>query len=179
MKLRGEVGLLRRQNQELAQAQVSTTKDSNAQTAHKGFGTLGEFLPMEEVSDAGNSTPEALLKTFVWAMREGKVKRLMQFGAPLGVGPSEPGDVAGEIPESKKPFFKTIQNAFTNSAGFRLSSRPVIDGQKYEVRLDAMPLADAQGDPVLKNFNISFILEQNADGWVFGNPDEVSSSKSK
>src|SRR5437660_10960425 len=131
MNLRGEVGTLRRQNQYLTKTQDNTRKDSNKQSVNKRFGTLGEYLAMEQVSDAGNNTPEALLKTFVWAMREGKVKRLMQIGEPLGVGPSEPGDVAGEIPESKKPFFKTIQNALTNSAGFRLSSKPVIDVQKY------------------------------------------------
>ena len=178
MKLRGEVGILRRQNQELAQARVSTTKDSNTQTVNKGFGTLGEYLAMEQVSDAGNNTPEALLKTFVWAIREGDLARLQHFGAPLG-GPSKPGDVAGEIPESVTAVFKTIQNVITNSAGFRLSSGPVNGDQKHKVRLDAMPFPDRQDDPLMKNFSLSFILEQKADGWGFGNPSEESASKSE
>ena len=177
LRLRGEVGILRRQNQSLAQANVALANAHETQTLNKGFGTLGEYLALEKVSDAGNSTAEALLQTFVWAMREGKAERLEQIGAPFG-GQSKPGEVVGEVPESEAAVFKTVQNVFTNSAGFRLSSMLADDGRRYEVRLEAVPLPDRQ-DGFMKNINLSFFLEQKADRWSFGNPVEESAPKSK
>src|SRR6185436_5014681 len=103
---------------------------------------------------------------FVWAIREGKADRLKQLGGP--------GDVAVE---SEAAILKMLQNAFTNVAGFRLSSKPTGDGQKYEVRLDADPRPEGPVDDFMKNFNLSFVLEHRSDGWGFGNPPGGSSPK--
>jgi hypothetical protein len=92
-------------------------------------------------------------------------------------GQSKPGDVAGELVESEAAIFKMMHNAFTNVAGFRLSSKPTADGQKYEVRLDADPLAGDRVDEFVKNFNMPFVLERTPQGWSFGNPFEDSGSK--
>jgi RNA polymerase sigma factor (sigma-70 family) len=175
LKLRGEVGLLRQQNQSLAQAATDRTKTNQSQLLSKGFGTLGEYLPSEDASNAGNSTPEALLKTFIYAMRKGDVPLLEKFGAPL-TGQSEPGDVVGAISESKTALFKTLQNLFTNAAGFRLSSKTANNGQSYEVRLDADPLPGTR-DESFKNFFLSMNLERKDNGWTFGAPPSDSQTK--
>lgn len=132
---------------------------------------------MTNVSDVGNGSAEALLQTFIWAMREGKVERLEQLGTPFG-GQREPGAVVGELPESEAAIFHMMQTAFANSSGFRLSSQHTSDGQKYTVRLDADPLPGKQ-DEFVKNFNITFTLEQEVDRWRFGNPVEESTLQSK
>jgi RNA polymerase sigma factor (sigma-70 family) len=174
LKLRGEVGQLREQNRNMAKANAG----DQAKLLSKGFGNLGEYVPSEAASNAGNSTPEALLKTFIYAMREGNVPLLEKFGVP-SIGQSTPGDAAGEISAATAALFKTIQTAFTNSAGFRLSSKAANNGQAYEVRLDAEPLRGNQ-DGSFKNVHLSMYMERKDDGWSFGtNPSDDSSSQSK
>ncbi len=175
LRLRGEVGMLRRENQSLSRAKNSPPKTEQTQTLNKGFGALGEYLTPERISDAGNSSAEALLQTFIWAVREGKVERLGQIGAPFG-GQNEPGEVVGFLPKSEAEAFRMVQKAFTNSAGFRLSSRRAQDGQTYQVRLEADPLPGSLDD-FTKNMNLTFYLEQKADRWSFGNPVDESTPK--
>ncbi|MEO7299387.1 MAG: sigma-70 family RNA polymerase sigma factor [Verrucomicrobiota bacterium] len=176
LKLRGEVGLLRRQNQILAQANDKPENTGTVQHLDKGFGALGEYLPVENVSDAGNGTAEALLQTFVWAIREGKVDRLQQLATPFG-GQIKPGDVVGEISETEAAIFKMMQSTFTNAAGFRLSSKTSDDGQRYDVRLDSEARNGNETNEFLKNFNLSFVLEHKAEGWSFEDPSKNSGSK--
>ncbi|HZQ46893.1 MAG TPA: hypothetical protein VFC07_07780 [Verrucomicrobiae bacterium] len=168
--------MLRKQNQSLAQERTSSTNANAAKILSKGFGNLGEYLPAEKVSDAGNGTPEALLQTLAWAIREGKVERLEQIGAPFG-GQSKPSDEAGKISESEAAMFKMVPDAFTNSAGFRLNSQMSDSGQKYDVRLDAEPLEGNRLSESLRDFNLSFVLEHKTNGWWFGNPSADSASK--
>ncbi len=174
LKLRGEIGALRRQTQMLAKTNVTQTNAEPIPSLSKGFGALGEYLHSENISDVGNSTAEALLQTFVWAIRESRVDRLEQIGGPFG-GQSEPGDVVGEISKSQAGMFKMIQSAFTNAAGFRLSSKPGNDGQSYEVRLEAEPLDGNQSNDFVKNFHMSFVVEQKDNGWSFGDPNGFNS----
>jgi hypothetical protein len=175
LKLRGEIGLLRRLNQQSLPA--NTLPDAKpTQTLEKGFGSLGEYLSADMVSDAGTSTPEALLQTFIWAIREGKVNRLEEVASMFG-GQSEPGDVVGQISESQAPMFKMMQSAFTSAAGFRLSSKSIGDGQKYHVRLDADPINGSQNNESPKNLNLTFVLERKTDGWTFGDPSEITDVK--
>ncbi len=176
LRLRGEAGLLRKENQLLAQQKSILPGGAATPTLNKGFGNLGEYLPAKNASDAGNSTPEALLQTLIWAIRENKVERLEQIGAPLA-GQSKPGDTSGEISESEAPMFKMIQTAFTNAAGFHLSSKMSEDGQRYDVRLDTDPVSGSQANESLRNLNVSFVLEHKADGWSFGNQSPDSSSQ--
>ena len=102
---------------------------------------------------------------------------LEKFGGPL-TGQSEPGDVVGEISESKAAIFKAVQPAFTNAAGFRLSSKTANNGQSYEVRLDAEPLRGNR-DELFKNFFLSMNLERKDNGWTFGAPPHASDSQTK
>lgn len=166
LRLRGEVGKLRKENQELASAGMPKT---NSTLLSKGFGTLGEYLPLANVSDEGTGTPEALLQTWLWAMREGNVARLEQLDAPFA-GQSALGDVAGEISKSNSAAFNAFRMALTNAAGFHLSSKFADDAQSCEVHLDAEPLGhgENEGDMKLNGLSLSFIFEEKGGVWVFG-----------
>ena len=91
LKLRGDVAQLRQQNKTLAQAAAGNATNAGSAAGVPGFGRLGNYLSMENLTDAGNATGETLLETFFWAVQRGDVKRLEELGAPLG-GQSQPGD---------------------------------------------------------------------------------------
>ncbi len=171
LKLRVEVGMLRKQNQTLAQTEPAKPLD-------KGFGTLGEYISSEAVADVGNGTPEALLQTFLYAMREGNVRLMEKLGSGI-TGQRKPGDIEGEIPASTATYFKIVQTAITNSAGFRLSSKAANNEQAYEVHLVAEPLPDRH-DEGLKDLNLSLYIERIGDLWAFGTkPSDGSTAPSK
>jgi RNA polymerase sigma factor (sigma-70 family) len=177
LKLRSEVAALRRNKQAVASGGRDVPNPPAALPLNKGFGALGEFLSATNVFNAGTTTPEALLQTLVWAILEGKLERLAEIGAPIG-GQNQPGEVVGELSESEATVFKMMRNAFTNCAGFRLSSKLGDDGRRYNVRLDAEPLTGGGNiNDYLKNFNLSFVIEHSVEGWRFGNPFEGSDSK--
>jgi RNA polymerase sigma factor (sigma-70 family) len=142
LKLRGQVGMLKNQNQALAEASATNAFS-------KGFGTLGDYLSLKDVGDAGTNTAEALLKSKLWDMRSVLEGR-------QSTGGSNAEDLS----------FKLLQNVFAHAAGFRLNSRLVGDGPKYEVRLDADALSDSPNDATPKDFQMTFSLEQNAAGWT-------------
>lgn len=68
LRLRGEVGLLRQQNQGLAS--LLSEKQQAISTP--------EFQPSSAWSDSGNSTPEAAADTFAWAMKSGNADKLSE-----------------------------------------------------------------------------------------------------
>jgi RNA polymerase sigma factor (sigma-70 family) len=81
LRLRGEVGVLQQQNQELARLLLGRQKTAPALIQ------TGDFEPSTAWADAGNATPEAAAKTFSWAIRAGNQDKL----AEVVIGP-EPGD---------------------------------------------------------------------------------------
>lgn len=174
LRLRGEVGLLRRESQNPTtsnpkQPIANKQETRSEQVFEKGFGSLGEFLPTDGASDAGNSTPEAVLQSFVWAIRAGKFDEI----AGMFSGQRKSGDVAGQVSESQSPFYQRMQNVFTNTAGFHLSSKLIRDGQNYRVRLDADPMNDENGEKK-KNLHLSFDLQKRPEGWSLGNNFETN-----
>jgi RNA polymerase sigma factor (sigma-70 family) len=66
LRLRGEVGVLRRQNQELAQHLADQQP------------TTAVFEPSKDWKDAGNQTPETAASTFAWAIMAGNKNKLAE-----------------------------------------------------------------------------------------------------
>lgn len=66
LRLRGDVGLLRRENEALGKLLAQQQK------------TSGEFTPSAAWTDAGNATPEAAATTFAWAIKEGNKEKLAE-----------------------------------------------------------------------------------------------------
>jgi hypothetical protein len=69
LRLRGEVGMLREQNQELAKRLVEQQQPT------------ASFEPSSAWADAGNATPEAAVGTFAWAVKVGNKEKLAQVVA--------------------------------------------------------------------------------------------------
>ncbi len=74
LRLRGEVGLLRRQ---LAAAEASPRPATN----HIAF--PGLYLPRDAWSDQGTDTPRNTILTMFWALRRGDQSKLEQMLSPL------------------------------------------------------------------------------------------------
>jgi RNA polymerase sigma factor (sigma-70 family) len=72
LRLRGEAGVLRQQNQELARLLLGRQKTVPASSQ------TGDFEPSTAWVDAGNATPEAAAETFSWAIRAGNQDKLAE-----------------------------------------------------------------------------------------------------
>jgi RNA polymerase sigma factor (sigma-70 family) len=68
LRLRGEVGLLRQQNQGLAKLLADRQQNTSA----------AAFEPSSSWTDAGNATPEAAADTFAWAIKTTNLNRLAE-----------------------------------------------------------------------------------------------------
>ena len=82
LRLRGEVGVLQQQNQELARLLLGRQKTAPASSQ------TGNFEPSTAWADAGNATPEAAAETFSWAIRTGNKDKL----ADVVMFESDPAD---------------------------------------------------------------------------------------
>jgi hypothetical protein len=164
LKLRGEVGMLKTRNKALALESANMAQNNQAHGLSNGFGALGNYIAMENVSNAGNRTPEAALQTLLYAFREGKTDMFMPVGPPGG-GQAPPGEAAGQLSDEEAAARQMLMNIFTNSAGFNLNSSLANDGQQYQIRLDPVPIDAKKGS--MQDMRISLVLNQTADGWVF------------
>ena len=77
LRLRGEIGLLQQQNQDLSRVLAQKTASNSAE----------RFEPNTSWVDSGTATPEAAASTFAWAVKTGNTNRL----AELLVVPGEAG----------------------------------------------------------------------------------------
>lgn len=77
LRLRGEIGVPRQQNQELSRLLAQKTLPSRAE----------DFQPSTAWTDSGAATPEAAANTFAWAAMTGDTNRL----ADLLIVPEEVG----------------------------------------------------------------------------------------
>jgi hypothetical protein len=103
LRLRGEIGVLRQQNQELARLL------SGRQPATSSSGQASEFEPSAAWADVGNATPESAAETFSWAIKTGNVDKLAEVLAQ----PENPaGNAAAslaEVAQGLKPFLAQIE----------------------------------------------------------------------
>jgi hypothetical protein len=86
LRLRGEIGVLRQQNQELAKLLLDRQKSGAP-------GEAGDFEPSSSWADAGSATPEAAAGTFAWAVKTWNTNKL----AEVLLLPEEAGTNTAEI----------------------------------------------------------------------------------
>jgi hypothetical protein len=69
MRLRGEVGLLRKESQALAKLRAERSGQGRSKEEEQKNGTTRTVLRAEEWANVGMDTPDAALQTFFWAAR--------------------------------------------------------------------------------------------------------------
>jgi RNA polymerase sigma factor (sigma-70 family) len=150
MRLRGEVGLLRKESQELARLRTEKTRSANAA---KTLLTNPKLLPAQAWADVGMDTPAASLQTFFWAARHENsdlVGKLIRWRKDASVPDFEGLD---EIVPSLVP--GTVQFAKELEGMTILNTAPQDDGStKVEVEL-----APADGKPSTRQ-NILFVNDE-------------------
>ena len=87
LRLRGEIGVLRQQNQELARLLLDRQKSGATP------GEVGNFEPSSSWTDEGIATPEAAAGTFAWAVKTWNTNKL----ADVLLLPEEAGTNTAEI----------------------------------------------------------------------------------
>jgi RNA polymerase sigma factor (sigma-70 family) len=153
MRLRGEVGLLRKESQELARLRTEKTKGERAVNDALANPKL---LPAEAWADVGMDTPDAALQTFFWAARHensdlvGKLVRWQKDASVpdfIGLDEIVPSLVPGTVQFVKELDGMTV-----------LNTAPQDDGStKVEVELAA-----ADGKPSTRQ-KILFVNDEG--GW--------------
>lgn len=108
LRLRGEIGVLRRQAMQ-ADQQSSTQKKGLIAKAH----TPGSYIAKDELANVGYATPEAALETITWAMMHGTYEQVNEGMNPemLDEELKDPKNRENFEPEQKMmaPIFNGIQ----------------------------------------------------------------------
>jgi len=103
LKLRGEVGALRRSNQEIAQRLLQNNSISKTGST---LSQTGEFTPKTDWKDVGVGNPETAAQTYFWALTAGR-------GDKLGSMMALPDELASQAANFKTQDFS---NVFTEKA---------------------------------------------------------------
>lgn len=123
MRLRSEVGRLRRENLERRQSTPATLANSSASSPTNVLGKLREFTPSAEWSDAGVASPEAAAETLLWTLRTGNAARFHQMVQWQVMGPDVNVNNVGFRPEIVEPLVVQALTTFiTQLQGGRILS---------------------------------------------------------
>ena len=114
LRLRGQVGVMQRQNQELAKLLLSGQKTISTPTQNN------DFEPSSSWADSGNATPEAAAGTFAWAIKTGNKEKLAEITI-IESGPANANQAAlvEEISKGLQPLMSEIEGSrliFTDNA---------------------------------------------------------------
>ncbi len=101
LRLRGEVSLLRRQNQELAKRLMDTQRTPSPT----------DFEPNASWADAGNATPEAAADTFAWAIKTGNKDRLAEVVMRPDQAETSPSAFVDQVSEGLQPLMSEIEGS--------------------------------------------------------------------
>jgi hypothetical protein len=103
LRLRGEIGVLRHQNQELARLL------SGRHPAASSSAQASEFEPSAAWADVGNATPESAAETFSWAIKTGNVDKLAAVLVQPGNAAGNAATSVAEIAQGLGPFLSQIE----------------------------------------------------------------------
>jgi len=101
LRLRGQVGLLQNQNQELAKLLLERQPATAA----------ADFVPSTAWADDGDATPEAAAGTFAWAIKSGNKDRL----AAILWSPDDPGTNAPGLVDLVAKDFQSLMSEIEDS----------------------------------------------------------------
>ncbi len=132
LRLRGEVGVLRRSNQELAQRML---QNNNISKTESNVRQTGEFTPKAEWKDVGIENPETAAQTYFWAITAGR-------GDKIGMMLALPDELASQAANFKMQDFSNIftekaKEAFSTYKALRIvkTEYPSPDEAKVTVQM--------------------------------------------
>src|SRR5207244_3612854 len=88
LRLRGEIGRLRKQTNELTKAiqnhagHQQRVQTSGAASPSEQVNSTGDYVARDQYAFAGYADPESALKSMHWAMSQGDVKNALASGTP-------------------------------------------------------------------------------------------------
>jgi RNA polymerase sigma factor (sigma-70 family) len=145
LKLRGEVGLMRRQI-EVQKTQTNRPVVSSREANYAGH-TPGAYISKDQLRFAGYATPEAALETITWAMMAGTYEQVTQGFPPELLAEESKNSKAREDFETQQkmmaPLFK----------GLQIIAEKSLAGDKVELKVkmdtDPIPSQTRQQPPFL------------------------------
>jgi hypothetical protein len=131
-RLRNEVGQLRAQAAEAAKLRLENQRLASLQSGSPGHDTgamPASFISRAAMSDAGLSTPEAAVQTYLHAMSEGDVKRVLQCQS-----------IEAQLtPEQEEDQSGTLRRQFANFPGFIIGETKIISPGEEQIGVQASP----------------------------------------
>jgi hypothetical protein len=124
LRLRGEVGVLRKQKDEVEKLRAESRQLHAAQNSHPPTPsqTAPDYFPKESWSFAGYANPEDTFQTFSWALQQGDVKTLLD-----SLSPEKRAEMAKEFAE--KPETTIAQELIQSTRrhkGFRILEKQMV-----------------------------------------------------
>jgi hypothetical protein len=131
-RLRNEVGQLRAQAAEAAKLRLENqhlTSLQNGSPRHDTDAMPAGFISRAAMSDAGLNTPEAAVQTYLHAMSEGDVKRVLQCQS-----------IEVQLtPEQEQDQSETLRRQFANFPGFIIGETKIISPDEEQIGVQASP----------------------------------------
>ncbi len=148
LRLRGEVGPLRQDSQDLARLRARQLAEQAA-AAPTQPATPRDFVPAASWANVGADKPDAAIQTFFWAGKQGEkdlMRNLLRWQRDAEIPPSKELDAtfAKEMVNSSTRFAREMQ-------GFRVTSQH--DGRENEVRL-GVEYTDQAGKTTMHNLRL-------------------------
>jgi hypothetical protein len=118
--LRGEVTRLR-QERDAQKQQLASSGSTPARPR-----PVGDFIPKEQLVNAGTATPEAALQTFLAAVASGNFDQVLA---------TMPPDFTGDKASGRASFEKAIQQEGGRLKGVQITAKRVLSDNKVELQL--------------------------------------------
>jgi RNA polymerase sigma factor (sigma-70 family) len=138
LKLRGEVGVLRRQLADYKSSQEAAAKarqPSTYQLPNYSQADLPRNFPQVSFVYSGHSNPESTLLTLMWAFREGNMRVIMNTLAPEAADHWQKllqAQSADEIPEKSIKYMENV-------AWFDLTGKRVVSDKEVQLTIAITP----------------------------------------
>ncbi|MBI4657523.1 MAG: hypothetical protein HY735_01530 [Verrucomicrobia bacterium] len=157
-KLRNEVAQLRKQKVELESARgenqrLRLAKASREQLDH--LSGLPGYVPNGAWADAGFSSPEATVRTFFWALREGKFERMLDCMAP-----AVREQAGGGLTQPTEKERQEVGGAMRQVPGYRIAEKKALTEDEVILELQAPLFGDRTVKMPMKRFGAEWKLTQ-------------------
>jgi RNA polymerase sigma factor (sigma-70 family) len=165
MRLRGEVGQLRNQKNEIDKLGADNRQlrsGQNARSAAPPEEAAGQdYFPKDSWAFVGYATPESAFQSTVWALRNGDVKTILSSMTPDELARSR----ERWADKSEAEIAANTQAEFEKVNGFRILKKEVVSDDEVVLTLYVEGLNPNEGTPRMK-------LQRVGNEWKSAGPDK-------